>query len=99
MSCAVYAVLARGPIGTMYVLMCIGGIVFAGHCKWDYDFIYEMNESCKLCQHCLIIIITVTCTTIVIIIIIFVGYGRRSVSSVISLRLFTELLEGRGCVV
>ena len=60
---------------------------------------YEMNESCKLCQHCLVIIITVTCTTIVIIIIIFVVYGRRSVSSVISLRLFMELLEGRGCVV
>ena len=72
--------------------------MFAGHCKWDYDFIYEMNESCKLCQHCLVIIITVTCTTIVIII-IFVVYGRRSVSSVISLRLFTELLEGRGRVV
>ena len=90
----------RGPIGTMHMLMCIGGIVFAGYCKWDYDFIYEMNESCKLCQHCLVIIITVTCTTIVIIIIIiFVVYGRRSVSSVISLRLFMELLEGRGCVV
>ena len=29
----------RGPIGTMYMLMCIGGIVFAGYCKWDYDFI------------------------------------------------------------
>lgn len=74
--------------------------MFAGHCKWDYDFIYEMNESFKLCQHCLVIIITVTCITIVIIIIIiFVVYGRRSVSSVISLRLFTELLEGRGRVV